>query len=315
MILNGDFYFFEKNLQGDILAVYDESGICVLQFTYDAWGRILSTSGTAVGTGVETASIFRYRGYIYDTETGFYYLQSRYYDPQTGRFISPDNIDYLGVGDELLSYNFYIYCSNDPVNGIDPEGTFNWKKLGAIVACAAIVVTAVVVTVATGGVGSVAATIAISAAITMVSRTAEVAILQGRKSAQDGDSGGDIFSDIVDSIFDNRTNIFSVPTLTKSVTSGVVPYVVSGFTKGSWTNFPGAMRYLNEPAFSNKVTGGAAGLASKIPGIGGVASKVVRNAPGVVAYFFAANEVRHLIYSIFSDDPVERAQSRRYTLR
>ena len=70
---------------------------------------------------------FRYRGYYYDIETGLYYLNSRYYDPEIGRFISPDDISYLGANGDLISYNLYAYCSNNPVNYQDPTG-LSWKS-------------------------------------------------------------------------------------------------------------------------------------------------------------------------------------------
>ena len=64
----------------------------------------------------------RYRGYYYDVETGLYYLQSRYYDPQTGRFINADDTDYLGADGSFASYNLFAYCSNNPVMNSDPTG-------------------------------------------------------------------------------------------------------------------------------------------------------------------------------------------------
>jgi len=75
----------------------------------------------------------RYRGYVYDTETGFYYLQSRYYDPTTGRFINADDIDYLGADGTLLGYNLFTYCGNNPLLYSDPTGTFINTITGAIV--------------------------------------------------------------------------------------------------------------------------------------------------------------------------------------
>ena len=94
---NGVRYAFRKNLQGDVIAILDTSGNVVARYTYDAWGRILSitdgngnanTSSTFIGN----VNPIRYRGYYYDTETGWYYLNSRYYDPQVKRFINADGI-------------------------------------------------------------------------------------------------------------------------------------------------------------------------------------------------------------------------------
>ena len=94
----------------------------------------------------------RYRGYYYDVETGFYYLRSRYYDPEVGRFINADDIDCLGADGSQLSYNLFAYCFNNPVNMVDGAG--NWPKLSTIfsvVAVVAVAVAAVAITVATCG--------------------------------------------------------------------------------------------------------------------------------------------------------------------
>ncbi len=117
----------------------------------------------------------RYRGYCYDNETGFYYVSSRYYDSEVGRWINPDDVECLGTEGELISYNLFAYCLNNPVNRTDMNGNWslpNWAKV-AIGAVA--LVGAVALTVATGGgaaavaigvakvVGSVALSTAVSA--------------------------------------------------------------------------------------------------------------------------------------------------------
>ena len=114
-------YWFEKNLQGDIVAVYNDAGTLLVTYTYDAWGYLLSTQ--YYNSGASTAvqyNPFRYRGYYRDSETGFYYLNSRYYDPNTGRFINADG--YASTGQGLLGNNMYAYCLNCATNGIDPNG-------------------------------------------------------------------------------------------------------------------------------------------------------------------------------------------------
>jgi RHS repeat-associated protein len=116
-------YFYVTNLQGDVVGIVCEAKE-VGSYVYDAWGNPISTSsnGTAEANIIQNNPL-RYRGYIYDTETGFYYLQSRYYDPAIGRFINPDGTEYLGANGDLVSFNLYAYCSNNPVNGLDPCGT------------------------------------------------------------------------------------------------------------------------------------------------------------------------------------------------
>ena len=114
------YFYFEKNLQGDIIAVYNESGTRLVSYTYDAWGNI---SYTFYGGGAHTAvqhNPFRYRGYYYDDELDFYYLNSRYYDPNTGRFLNAD--EYINANGDLLGFNMFVYCSNNPIMYVDPTG-------------------------------------------------------------------------------------------------------------------------------------------------------------------------------------------------
>ena len=114
-------YFFGKNAQGDVICIYDATGNTVARYNYDAWGACtIAYDNTSIG--IANINPIRYRSYYYDTETGWYYLQSRYYDPAVGRFISPDDPSLLGVNGDLLSYNLYAYCSNNPVNYSDPSG-------------------------------------------------------------------------------------------------------------------------------------------------------------------------------------------------
>ena len=84
-------YYYVKNLQGDVVAICDASGNKVVEYSYDAWGKVLSITGSLAST-VGVSNPYRYRGYWFDTETGLYYLQSRYYDPQVGRFVNEDAI-------------------------------------------------------------------------------------------------------------------------------------------------------------------------------------------------------------------------------
>jgi len=114
-------YYYVTNLQGDVIAILDETGIEVAEYSYDAWGRLLCDLDEEAETIYSLNPLF-YRGYVYDRETGLYYLQSRYYNPEIGRFINADDIEYLGADGTLQSYNLFAYCSNNPVNFIDPSG-------------------------------------------------------------------------------------------------------------------------------------------------------------------------------------------------
>lgn len=112
-------YWYVKNLQGDIVAITNSAGTIVATYTYDAWGKLRASTDTD-SLHIGTINPLRYRGYYYDTETGFYYLNSRYYSPTWGRFINADSL--TGANQDLQSYNLFAYCSNNPVNYLDPSG-------------------------------------------------------------------------------------------------------------------------------------------------------------------------------------------------
>ena len=109
-------YFYVKNLQGDILKVITATGTEAATYTYDAWGKLLTATGD-----LADINPLRYRGYFYDTETSLYYLKSRYYNPEVGRFINPDVFATTDV-DGVLSANMFAYCENNPVINEDPTG-------------------------------------------------------------------------------------------------------------------------------------------------------------------------------------------------
>ena len=118
-IVSENYYLLVSNIQGDIIGIYDSTGTRVVTYVYDAWGRMLSTTGTGANT-IGVYNPFRYRGYYYDTETSLYYLNSRYYDPNVGRFLNADG----QLNDGVLGYNLFAYCENNPVTRVDPTGTF-----------------------------------------------------------------------------------------------------------------------------------------------------------------------------------------------
>ena len=121
--INGTAYNYVLNLQGDVQQIRNaQTGAVVATYLYNAWGELLSISGTRA-----EINPLRYRGYYFCSTTGFYYLNSRYYCPWIGRFINADAAWVLGVEQgNLLRYNLFTYCLNNPVNGVDPDGY--WKK-------------------------------------------------------------------------------------------------------------------------------------------------------------------------------------------
>ena len=141
-----------------LIRVNDSAAGKTTTYTYDSWGNLLSVTGSMANT-LGQANPFRYRGYYYDTETGLYYLNSRYYDPETGRFINADSA--IGQIGNVQSTNMFAYCFNNPVNMSDPTG--NWPKpstIFAVVAVAALAVAVVAVTVATCGTAAPALAVA-----------------------------------------------------------------------------------------------------------------------------------------------------------
>ena len=152
---NGTEYYYMRNGQNDIVGLMDNAGAVVVSYSYDAWGKSLTVSGT-LATTLGQDNPFRYRGYYYDTETGLYYLQTRYYDATVCRFISADV--YMSTGQGIVGSNMYAYCLNNPVNMSDDYGCrASWnnakKALIAVAIIAAIVVVAALVVITTIGTG------------------------------------------------------------------------------------------------------------------------------------------------------------------
>ena len=126
----GKTYYYRKNLQGDIINITDSTGAKVVTYTYNAWGKIMSMTGNME---LAVNNPFRYRGYYYDVESGLYYLNSRYYDPQTGRFINADDTDTLLYSlSELTDKNLFAYCDNNPIMHDDKNGDFLNFVVGAV---------------------------------------------------------------------------------------------------------------------------------------------------------------------------------------
>lgn len=117
-------FILESNIQGDITNIYTADGTLVASLTYTAWGqiRVKYTISDWTLSDLAIDIPFKYRGYYHDQETGFYYLNSRYYDPYMMRFINADG--YVSTGQGLNGNNMYAYCNNNPVMYVDPNGEF-----------------------------------------------------------------------------------------------------------------------------------------------------------------------------------------------
>ena len=166
-----DEYYFTKNLQGDIIGIYDVTGAIVASYAYDAWGNHFVYNATGEIVEEEQTNFigninpFRYRGYYYDTESDFYFLNARYYDPEVKRFINADT-KISSVGGDINGYNLYSYCFNNPIKYDDSMGTWpKWlENVVKAVVVVAVVVSAVAVVTATGGAAAVVAGVALGTA-------------------------------------------------------------------------------------------------------------------------------------------------------
>ena len=135
----------------------------MVEYVYDAWGNhaVLDANGNDLTSSshIGNRNPFRYRGYFYDVETGLYYLQTRYYDPEIGRFLNMDDISYADP-EQFHGLNLYAYCGNDPVNNVDPTGhewwefwKWDWAKIGGWILVGAMTLI--------GGLGAIAGTFVI----------------------------------------------------------------------------------------------------------------------------------------------------------
>ncbi len=118
MNYNGTEYYYVTNLFGDITYIIDSTSTIVVEYSYDSYGRCKIEYDSGLGLGL--INPYRYRGYRFDEETGLYYLQSRYYNPDTGRFINSDGI--IKSSETVLGFNMFSYAENNPVMNIDPSG-------------------------------------------------------------------------------------------------------------------------------------------------------------------------------------------------
>ena len=129
MKIGEDVYYYLYNVQGDVVGLLDSNGVEVVSYRYSSWGKVLETFDTS-DNQIATRNPFRYRGYILDEETGMYYLKSRYYDPETGRFLNADSTEILYVEQgDINQFNIYVYCLNNPINKMDEQGAFSVSAL------------------------------------------------------------------------------------------------------------------------------------------------------------------------------------------
>jgi len=122
-------YYYEKNIQNDVIGIMDSNYNIIVNYEYDSYGKLLSIKDNNGNTITDTNNIgiinpIRYRSYYYDNETGYYYLNTRYYNPEISRFLNADSL--LVSSEDLGGYNLYEYCKNNPINYSDPNGELPW---------------------------------------------------------------------------------------------------------------------------------------------------------------------------------------------
>ncbi len=238
---NATQYLYRKDAQGNIIAILDSNGAVVVKYIYDAWGNhdILDVNGNKIEdvNHIGIKNPFRYRGYYFDTETELYYLQTRYYDPEVGRFISRDSIEYADP-ETINGINLYAYCGNNPVSNIDPTGNawwdvLAWIGLGIVIAAAAVLTAGALGAV----IGGIAGGIVYGAAIGSIALSAVGTV--------GGVVGGMIYDAVVGNSFGTSiwTGIkvgFGIGAIAGAIIGGAIggaaSYSVSGLTNASfWT--------------------------------------------------------------------------------
>ena len=206
-------YYYRRNLQGDVVAIYDAAGNLKGEYRYGAYGECEIV--TDIG-GIASLNPLRYRGYYYDSETGLYYLKSRYYDPELGRFINADDIDAAeAMKTEPGGLNLYSYCLNDPVNSSDPDGDLPWWQ--KILIGVAVIAAVAVVAVATGGTGLVGA-IAVGAVKGAVAGAISGAVMGGAIGGVTAAVKGE---DVMQGMLNGAADGFMNGAITGAITGGI----------------------------------------------------------------------------------------------
>lgn len=231
--------FYRKDAQGNICALLDSNGNVVVRYVYDAWGNhaVLDANGADI-TDVNHIGVlnpFRYRGYFYDEETGLYFLKTRYYDPEIGRFITIDGIEYLDP-ETINGLNLYAYCGNNPVIGYDPDGTWDWAAFWQGLGMILTAIAAVAVSIATFGAATPIA-MGIIAGVTL-----GAGVLTGINGVATMVEAGTGYNFVRDGVFQGNVNAYN---LYAGITEGVA--IVGTVICGVWRvrNAPRIKAYKN----------------------------------------------------------------------
>ena len=226
-----ELYYYLVNAQGDVAAILDSSGTMVASYNYDAWGSctVYNSSDAAIGD----LNPLRYRGYYYDAETGFYYLQSRYYDPAICRFINADTFATTDANG-FLSANMFAYCENNPVMRTDESGEFFNTVIGAVVGAtfgavsAAIAGTSIWGGALSGAVSGAIAGFGVDVAMATVA-TGPVGVVVAATATFFAGGIGSIVGDAIEAKANGQSfQLGSVDTLGRAAIAGVANVVTGG---------------------------------------------------------------------------------------
>ena len=223
-------YWFEKNLQGDITYVYDNNGAKKIEYTYDAWGNHTTIYWNGGGNCGAKYNPFRYRGYYYDTDLGLYYLNSRYYDSNIGRFVNADG-QIADVGGDIIGYNLFAYCFNNPVNMIDSTGNWpSWSNLIKGSTWLAVGITAVCV-----GVSVLTCGVAAPAMVAVAAVTVGAGALTAVNGAAEVGEGFTGYNVVRDTVFNGNQKAYDAYANTTAAVAEVGTLVCGGWLKSSST--------------------------------------------------------------------------------
>ena len=185
-------YLYIRNIQGDITSIIDSEGNKVCSYIYDGYGNhiVLNQDDNLENDPLSIGHInpFRYRGYYFDEESGLYYLNSRYYDPETGRFISPDVLSILDeTKGQINGLNLYMYCGDNPIVRIDTYGfewwnpfSWDWNRIGKAVAIVAVSALIVATSIATLGTTSLLCTAIVGFTLSAGATLFDQAVIQNK---------------------------------------------------------------------------------------------------------------------------------------
>ena len=220
-----DVFWYEKNLQGDIVAVYNDAGTKLVTYYYDAFGYCIAGYDNNGSSTRAYYNPFRYRGYYYDKDLDLYYLNARYYDSRTGRWINADTADVLSLPYyHLGQYNLFSYCNNNPINDRDDDGQLSWLAKIAIGATA--IAAGIGVTAFTGGAALPALVAGVKAACVAGAISASTS---AAKTAVRSVVSGDSFSTVVQKSAKSALDGFADGFMAGGIAAGASQIASGGF--------------------------------------------------------------------------------------